>query len=139
MSRGFSLIETLATAALISALVGISLPSMAAWTSRRTVLIEARRLQGALERSYAAAALRARPITVTLPNSRMVTAGTDSQLLFSFRAHRAVAFSFKSPEQNKLVFYPTHTVTPATILVRGESAECSVIVSLRGRIRRECL
>lgn len=139
MCRGFSLIETLVTAAFISALVGISLPSMAAWVGRRTVFIEARRLQGALERSYAAALLRASPITVTIHNARIVAMHINEQPLFSYSAHHAVAVSFKSAEQNKLVFYPTHTVTPATILVRGESAECSVIVSLRGRIRRECL
>jgi prepilin-type N-terminal cleavage/methylation domain-containing protein len=139
MCRGFSLIETLVTVSFISALVGIALPSMATWASHRTVFLESKRLQGALERCYSIAMLRERPITVTLQNSRMLASTSDNHLLFSYSGHHAVELRFKSTEQNKLVFYPSHTVTPATIIVRGESSECSVVISLRGRIRSECL
>lgn len=139
MCRGFSLIETLVTASFISALVGIALPSMTAWVGRRAVLIEAKRLQGALERCYATALLRARPVTVTFQDSRLVASTSDNRPLFSYSGHQTVKLQFKSREQNKLVFYPSHTVTPGTIIVRGESAECSVVISLRGRIRSECL
>ena len=139
MCRGFSLIETLVTVSFISALVGIALPSMATWASRRTVFLESKRLQGALERCYSIAMLRERPITVTFQNSRMLASTSDNQLLFSYSGHHAVELRFKSTEQDKLVFYPSHTVTPATIIVRGESSECSVVISLRGRTRSECL
>jgi prepilin-type N-terminal cleavage/methylation domain-containing protein len=139
MCRGFSLIETLVTASLISALVGIALPSLASWTERRTVSLEARRLQGVLERCYAIALLRQRAVTVTCKNSRLHAALGDGHPLISHSSHHAITFQFKSAEQNKLVFYPSHTVTPATILVRGKSAQCSVVLSLRGRARSECL
>jgi len=139
MCRGFSLIEMLVTVSLVSALVGIALPSMGSWIGHRTVWLEAKRLQGALERCYSAAVLREQPVTVTFQRSRMTALITNSQPFFSYVPHHAIELTFKSSEQNKLVFYPSHTVTPATILVRSASAECSVIVSLRGRIRSECL
>jgi hypothetical protein len=139
MCRGFSLIETLVTVSFISVLVGIALPSMAASAGRRAASLEAMRLQGALERCYSAAMLRERPITVTFQGTRMAASAIGNQPLFWYAAQQGIALTFKSKDQNKLVFYPSHTATPATILVTSASATCSVVVSLRGRMRRECL
>lgn len=138
MDRGFSLVETLLTLAISSAMAAVALPSLSSWRDKRAVRLEAKRLELALERAYAAALSYQQPLTMTFDNSKVRASISNNQLLYSYSARPPVKIRLKSTEQTHLTFYPSHTTTPTTLLVTAPSGECSVILSLRGRTRREC-
>jgi prepilin-type N-terminal cleavage/methylation domain-containing protein len=138
MNRGFSLIETLLVTSLLASLGAIAIPSLAGWMPKHQAQVEARAVQLALERAYAIAVTRSIPIKVAIsPGS--ITATTPSNItLFSHRIRAPVATRIKGEQKEALYFYPSHTASPATITIENASYICSLVVSLRGRIRREC-
>ena len=138
MNRGFSLIETLLVTSLLASLGAIAIPSLAGWMPRHQAQVEARAVQLALERAYAIAVTRATPVKVAI-SPKSVTATTPSNItLFAHRLRSPVTARIKGDQKEALYFYPSHTTSPATITIENNSYLCSLVVSLRGRIRREC-
>ena len=138
MNRGFSLLELMITTAMVSALTAVAVPSICAWRERHVVVHETKRLQRALERAYTIALLRENTVVVALAQDSITAKTKDNLPLFSFSPHRGITIQLKSKEQQNLLFYPSHTTTPATVLIAGPRFSCSVVISLRGRTRREC-
>ena len=138
MNRGFSLIELIVVLAIISAITVVAVPSFSSWRERQVIVREAQRVQRALERAYIISLLRETPIVISLTPETMAASTQTALPIFSLSRHPAVSVQLKSKEQQSITFYPSHTVTPTTILVSNNSAQCSVILSLRGRTRREC-
>ena len=138
MDRGLSLIEMLLVISLIASLAAIALPSLAGWIPKHTVRLEARSVQLLLERAYTVAVARASPVTVEIAGDHIKAATATGAQLFSRPLRAPVTARLKSNEKSSLVFYPSHTASPATILVEGPSHLCSIVVSLRGRTRMEC-
>jgi len=138
MSRGFSLVEVALTMAIVSALAAVAIPSLASWRERHVVIHETKRLQRTLERAYTVALLRDIVVAVSLENQRVNVTTKNNLALNSYNPHPDVTVQLKSKDQRELIFYPSHTATPTTVLVSGARVTCSVIMSLRGRTRREC-
>jgi prepilin-type N-terminal cleavage/methylation domain-containing protein len=138
MSRGYSLIEIVLTMAIVSATAAVAIPSVSSWQGRHVTLREAKRVQRALERAYVMALLRETPVIVTLNSGGMFATTPDKVPLFSVTPAPGVSIQLKSKEQQALAFYPSHTATPTTILIVRSEFQCSVVLSLRGRARREC-
>lgn len=138
MNRGFSLIELLLVTAMLSVLTAVVAPSFSSWRARHLVARESRRVQRALEHAYILSLLRSTPVTLSIQTGGIAVTVADHSTLFSMAMSRDVSLQLKSKEQHALTFYPSHTVTPTTILVTNPRAMCSVILSLRGRTRREC-
>lgn len=138
MNRGFSLPELLVALALSSLMLAVSIPSIARWNSHRVLVAEGARLTLALENAYIAALSYGVPVTVSLKNNRVRAFVGESRTLATYAPHAGVVVANKSVEQGDLSFYPTHTATPATLTITSSSGECSIIVSLRGRMRSTC-
>lgn len=138
MNRGYSLIEVSITLALVSCVTALATPTFSTWRERHLISRETRRLQRALERAYTIAVLREIPIIVSFDQATVLARTTDDLALFSYTPHHEVAVQLKSKERRELLFYPSHAATPATILVAGVHERCEVVLSLRGRTRREC-
>lgn len=138
MQRGFSLIETLLVVSLIAALGAIAVPSLAGWLPRHAVRLEARSVQLILERAYGLAVTRGIPITVEIvPDRVRASTGAEEQIV-SRSLRPSITARFKGNEKGPLIFYPSHTASPATIVIEGSSYICSIVLSLRGRTRTEC-
>ena len=138
MDRGFSLFETLLALSIIGSLAAITVPSLARWIPQHAVRREARSVQLVLERAYALALTRAIPISVAIsPTQVTVTTGGDTAA-FTHHLSSSITTRFKGNEKGPLFFYPSHTTSPATIVIEGPSYLCSIVLSLRGRTRREC-
>lgn len=138
MSQGYSLIEVVVTIAIASAALAVAIPSVSSWRARHVVLRETKRVQRALERAYVIAALREKTLITTLFDHSLVVTTQDTTPMFSLTLSPDILMAFKSDEQTAITFYPSLTTTPSTIIVRGPHGRCSVILSLRGRTRREC-
>lgn len=138
MNRGYSLLETVLTMALASAVAAVAIPSISSWRTRHITLREAKRVQRALERAYIIALLRETTVEVSFTATELVATSLDGTLLFSLSVSPNTSIRLKSREQHSIHFYPSHTVTPTTIVVTQSAYQCSVVLSLRGRTRREC-
>jgi prepilin-type N-terminal cleavage/methylation domain-containing protein len=138
MERGFSLIETLLVISLIGSLAAITLPSLSAWIPQHAVRLEARSVQLILERAYTLAITRAIPVEVHIAPNLVTVRTHNGTPLLSRHLRAPLTTRIKSGESGPLIFYPSHTASPATVLIEGPSYLCAVVVSLRGRTRREC-
>lgn len=138
MNRGFSLIETLLVTSLLASLGAIAIPSLAGWMPRHQAQVEARAVQLALERAYAIAVTRATPVKVAISPKSVTATTTANSPLFAHHLRPPVTARIKGEQKEALYFYPSHTASPATITIENNSYLCSLVVSLRGRIRREC-
>lgn len=138
MQRGFSLIETLLVLSLVASLGAIAVPSLAGWIPKHAVRLEARGVQLMLERAYGLALTRGTPITVEIAADHVVGSTTAGGIIFSRKLRSPITTRFKGNEKGPLLFYPSHTASPATIVVESPSYLCSIVLSLRGRTRTEC-
>lgn len=138
MNRGFSLPELLVALALSSLMLAVSIPSIARWNSRRALVAEGARLSLSLENAYIAALSYGAPVTVSFKNNRVRALMGENRTLSSYAPNARVVVANKSTDQGDLTFYPTHTATPATIVIKSSAGECSVVISLRGRMRSTC-
>jgi prepilin-type N-terminal cleavage/methylation domain-containing protein len=138
MNRGFSLIETLLVTSLLASLGAIAIPSLAGWMPKHQAQVEAREVQLALERAYAVAVTRGISVKVAISQGSITASTTSNTLLFAHRIRAPVTARIKGEQKEALFFYPSHTASPATITIENKSYLCSLVVSLRGRIRREC-
>ena len=138
MQRGFSLIETLLVISCIASLGAIAAPSLARWIPQHAVRREARGVQLMLERAYSLAITRAIPIRIEIAIDHVTASTSAGDEVFSRILRAPITARLKGKDQGPLLFYPTHTASPTTILIEGPSHLCSIVVSLRGRTRTEC-
>lgn len=139
MKGGFSVIELLIVLAVVSALGAITTPAVGAWHSRHSLIREGEKLRFFLERARLMALTHNTAIAVRFEPSHLFATASGTTPLFSFYPRNGVSVKNKSVELKPVIFYPTMTTTPSTILIKTALRECSVIVSLRGRIRNGCL
>ena len=138
MDRGFSLIETLLALSIIGSLAAIAIPSLAAWIPQHAVRREARAVQLVIERAYTLALIRAVPVSVDISPTQITATAREGAPLFIHKLRAPVTARFKGNEKAPLTFYPSHTTSPATLLIESPAYLCSIVLSLRGRTRREC-
>lgn len=138
MSRGFSVIETLLVTSLLASLGAIAIPSLAGWMPKHQAQVEARAVQLALERAYAIAVTRAIPVKVAISPGSVAATTPSNTTLFAHNLRAPVTARIKGEQKEALFFYPSHTASPATVTIENNAYVCSLVISLRGRIRREC-
>jgi prepilin-type N-terminal cleavage/methylation domain-containing protein len=138
MQRGFSLIELLLVTSLVTSLGAMAVPSLARWMPRHAVRLEARSVQLMLEQAYVLAVTRGVPITVAIATDQLIASTSEGIPIVSRHLRKPITVRFKGNERGPLLLYPSHTASPATILIEGHSYLCSVVISLRGRTRTEC-
>jgi len=124
--------------ALLGMSFAIAAPGITRWLDGRKLYERAEELRISLERSYVAALSFREPIIVTFTREGSVFGTRGTTTIFNLPPQPGVTRTLKESGQTTLVFYPSGTATPGTILVRSKSRSCSLILSLRGRIRRAC-
>ena len=137
-NSGFGVLEVLLTLGITSALAAVVLPSLARWAQHRAVYQESERVRLSLERSYLAALSFETPVTLSFSGSSTEAHLENGGALFKLFHPENITVTLKSPEQKSLMFYPSHTATPTTIVIKSPYHECSVVLSLRGRVRSLC-
>jgi hypothetical protein len=68
-------------------------------------------------------------------SNELVAAMRDNTPIFSYRLKSGTSLA---PVSSPLIFYPTIAASPQTLLLKKGLGSCSVIISLRGRVRFSC-
>jgi prepilin-type N-terminal cleavage/methylation domain-containing protein len=135
---GFSLVEALVTISIISILATIAVPQVSAQVKRLTVRSEASSLRLFLERCSAYALTVRSPVEVALSPSTLSAQHQNGPLIGVHTLQNGVILEPLAGGAHTLLFYPSISASPATLVLNKGSTSCSVIVSLRGRIRFVC-
>lgn len=139
MKAGFSLIELLIVLAVISALGAATFPAVGAWHGRYSLMVEGEKLRLFLERARLTALTHDAAVAVRFKPPQLFATTTTATPMFSYTPRQGVTVKNKSEDLKPIIFYSTITTTPTTLLVTNGTSECSVVISLRGRIRNGCL
>jgi prepilin-type N-terminal cleavage/methylation domain-containing protein len=137
--RGASLIELLLSLAITSILFLIAAPSLPGLGRRQKVLTESARIRLALEQGYMSALAHDATVVASFGEHGIDLGFARGPSILHLSPPTGVTVRMKSPDQKEIAFYPTHTATPATVLIESGSLTCSIVVSLRGRIRSVCV
>lgn len=136
--NGFSVIEALVTMSILGILTALAAPQFSSYATKLTLRSEASRVRLFLERS-AAYAITSRE-TVEIEVSRTMLAalrpGGAQRDLHTLRHNTQL--KLPSGETTTVLLYPTITASPATLVLTKGGLSCSVIVSLRTRVRIVC-
>jgi prepilin-type N-terminal cleavage/methylation domain-containing protein len=136
MRRGFTLIETLLSLAVLGLLLGIALPRFATVKDRLAVNDEAGRIAAAHRRARTTAILMSRPVVLTVAADSIVVEG-DSIDRWSAPGPAAAGVALAGGTR-RFTFSPigiTMGLSNATLLLTRGSAARTVVVSRLGRLR----
>jgi type IV fimbrial biogenesis protein FimT len=136
MRRGYTLIETLLTLAVLGLLLGIALPRFATVKDRLAVNDEAGRIAAAHRRARTTAILMSRPVVLTIASDSIVVEA-DSADRWSTPGPAAAGVALAGGTR-RITFSPIGVATGlsnATLLLTRGSATRTVIVSRLGRLR----
>ena len=137
--RGASLIELLLSMAITSILFSIAAPSLSSLRGREHVLAESARIRLALEQGYISALAHDAVVVASFGDHGVDLVFARGPSILHLSPPPGVTVRMKSPDQKEIAFYPTHAATPATVLIESGSLTCSIVVSLRGRVRSLCV
>lgn len=142
LQTGFTLIETLAALSIVGIVITVAIPQFNSHTTGLALRHEASALQTFLELS-AAYALTARTTVEIRANSeglgKSITATqSDGTLISTHRVQHGASLDLATSSTFPLSLYPSISASPATLILNKNSRSCSVIISLRGRVRTTC-
>jgi len=137
---GAHLLELLLWLLLSTALITVALPALAVLSEEETLRLEAERVQSALHEARTQAEAFDRLVVMTIEPHELASYWESRQgkKLLWVRVNNRVTLRVSSSKPNEITFFRTGVVTPATLLVLGNKANCTIRVSLRGRITRSC-
>lgn len=141
--NGFSLLEALVTISIISVLATIAVPQVSAQSKRLALRSEASSLRLFLERCSAYALTVRSPVEVVLSPRNLSPSTLSAQhqngpLLGNYTLQNGVTLEPLAGGATSLLFYPSISASPATLVLNKGGISCSVVISLRGRIRFVC-
>ena len=122
--------------AITLVLVAISVPSAVSLSAKHHVLQDLTLIRLTVERFINLASITGREYEVRIrpPTIEVTTLG--HRLVYRSRQIRSMLG--RALEEKLLVIYPSGALSPATIELHNARASCSLIISLRGRIRSTC-
>ncbi len=136
MRRGYTLIETLLSLAVLGLLLGIALPGFRAAKDRLAVNDEAGRIAAAHRRARTTAILMSRPVVLIIAADSIVVEG-DSVARWSAPGPASAGVALPGGPR-RLTFSPigiTTGLSNATLVLTRGSAIRTVVVSRLGRLR----
>jgi Tfp pilus assembly protein FimT len=136
--NGFSVVEAVVTLSILSLLAAVAVPQFSAYTKKLTLRSEASRLRLFLERCSAHALTSRETIEVAVSRNTFTASRQGGGVTSS---HTLLHNTYIKPDNNDeitLLFHPTISASPATLILTNGTLTCSVIISLRTRIRFVC-
>ena len=136
--HGFSLLESLTVLAFTGVILAISIPKASDISRRLNLKSEASSIRLFLERCLSFSLSSRRTVQVAVNQSDLLAATEDGIPLFSYKLKQGVTFTGNLNARDPLFFYQTISASPKTLTINKGSLSCSIVISLRGRIRFTC-
>jgi len=137
-ANGFSLVETLVMVSVVGILAALAVPHVSAQADRLTLRNEASALRLFLERSAAFALSSRLTVEVRLSGDTLSASQQGQGDISTHKIKNGIKLDPLSNSAASLLFHPTISASPLTLVLRKKQLSCSVIISLRGRIRAVC-
>ena len=131
MKQGYTLIECMTTLGLIGALVIVAMLNTKRDLQSQRLHTEARLLAGAVRRLALLSRYEERELALKIEETGYETSPPNL-------IHRVFARDILARPTREIHFFPSGTVTPSTITLIEEGRSCSIIASLRARVRYTC-
>jgi prepilin-type N-terminal cleavage/methylation domain-containing protein len=131
--KGFTLFEVLIVLALITILFGISLPELSKYFDRINLQQSSNSIISILSNSKRQAQEKFVKQEITILTQEL---HASNRPLFSLPAHFHFEATFPG---NKIFFHGSGVASPGTLkIVSNQNSSCTVSMSLRGRVLKEC-
>jgi type II secretory pathway pseudopilin PulG len=137
-SSGFSLIETLITASLIGLMLTLAVPKFGARINRLSLLSETNSLRLFIERFNAYALTSRLTINLAVTSLSITASHQNGEEIGRLDIKHDAHLEPLPGSAKAITLYPTISASPTTITITKGNDSCSVIISLRGRIRSVC-
>jgi len=134
---GTSYLEILTVMALIAILALISIPSLPDQSTRRKLKYEADQLVQAIKDLTLYARQSERPAALYI-TSKGYRAKTAAATQLSKITHTFPAIISGPADHQTVRFYLNGVSSPQSITLQSGELNCTVLISLRSRVRREC-
>ena len=136
MERGYSYIEALIVVALISTLSSVSVPSLGAMRAKSNLQSDVIVLTSIIERFASLSLMTGKQYEITIDPPVIAVMTDDNRTKYRSELIRS---RLDNPDKPHLItVYPGGIVSPTTIRLTGGLWSCSIIISLRGRVRSTC-
>jgi type II secretory pathway pseudopilin PulG len=135
---GFSLIEAMAITSIISVTLALAIPQFRSQIAMLALRSETSALQIFLERNAAYALTSQSNVEITATGDILAASRHDGTSLATHRIRRGVQLDPLASSASSIQIYPFISASPATLVLTKNGRSCSVIISLRCRVRSEC-
>jgi prepilin-type N-terminal cleavage/methylation domain-containing protein len=135
---GFSLLELSVCTAIVGIVIGIAVPHTLSSLNQLYLKGEATSVRLFIESAYAHALSSQQRVNVSLNQNTLQGLTESGEVIGRYSTRHSVTINPDSVSGRTLTFYPTIAASPATIQISRRGRLCSVIISLRGRVRVSC-
>lgn len=129
---GITLLEILISVSIIFAITLSAAPLFQELKSQGTLKREAKRIKSILEFLHQQSKIREEEVRFEFQNSYFV-----AHSLSKFFDEGKTCCSL-SPNKGSIVFYPSGITTPKTLTLKIKDEQCTLTLSLRGRVKNVC-
>ena len=135
LQNGFSLLEFVVTLLMTVSVAWLSAAELTTTKNRILLRQETERLLYLLNEGQVLSRYLAQTVTLSEKDDSLQLADEKSKALRLVSLDSSVQVTL--PERG-IAFYPHLTQQPARIILSSNGAFCELVLSLRGRIRKEC-
>lgn len=135
-TSGLSLLELLVGLALFATVVSISVPALRGIFGHKLLYQETRKLVATLERLALAAQASEAEHYLQVYNDRYIEHSPARSIAHAIPEPAYVELPSASPLV--VTFYPSSANTPKTIVLSDGALDCTITISLRGRVKFGC-
>jgi len=140
-SAGFGLIDLLILLSISSIILALSVPQISAFSQAGILRHETRRLESTIKSLTIASLQHRESLALTLYPDRYTIyypSAVSPLPSVNHQLHRSVSIDLGSHDKREIVFYQSGVNSPSSINLLGKHQSCTVVLSLRGRVRSEC-
>lgn len=123
---------------IIGLLAALAVPQVSAYITRLTLRSEASSVRLFLERCSALALTARTQVNVAVSSTALAAQHLNGALIGTYTLQKGVTVNPLAGGATSLLFYPSISASPATLELSKGGRSCSIVISLRGRIRFVC-